>query len=125
MKPWLQASQFCLYDGTFKTAPNLFAQVYLLPSLFVLLPNKTQETYTRMWEIQLLCPSAQPSQMIMDYEKAVINSFLHFWPSTMVKCCFFHLTQNIWRKIQAEGLQAYNQDEELVLRISTVTRTRL
>ena len=60
----LQASQFWLSDGTFKTAPNHFAQVYvlhalrggpdplkqghLLPSLFVLLPNKTQATYTRM-----------------------------------------------------------------------------
>ena len=62
----LQASQFWLSDGTFKRAPNLFAQVYvlhalrggpdplkdgdLLPSLFVLLPNETQTTYTRMWE---------------------------------------------------------------------------
>ena len=38
------------------------------------------------------------------------------WPATQVKCCFFHLTQNIWRKVHAEGLQAaYNQDEELAL----------
>ena len=29
----LQASQFWLSDGTFKTAPNLFAQVYLLHAL--------------------------------------------------------------------------------------------
>ena len=32
--------------------------------------------------------------------------------------CFFHLTQNIWRKVQADGLQAdYNQNEELALKI--------
>ena len=131
----LQASQCWLADGTFKTAPNLFAQVYvlhalrggpeplkdghLLPSLFILLPNKTQATYTRMWQqIQLLCPNAQPSRMLMDFEKAAINSFQQVWPATQVKCCFFHLTQNIWRKVQAEGMQAaYNQDEELALRI--------
>ena len=72
-----------------------------------------------MWQqIQLLCPNAQPSQMLMNFEKAVINSFQQVWPATQVKCCFFHLTQNIWRKVQAEGPQAaYNQDEEVALRI--------
>ncbi|KAI6658769.1 hypothetical protein LOD99_15094 [Oopsacas minuta] len=56
----LQQSKIWLADGTFKTAPPLFAQVYvvhglrggddpmktghLLPSLFVLLPNKTEDT---------------------------------------------------------------------------------
>ena len=54
----------------------------------------------------------------MNFEKAAINSFQQVWPATQVKCCFFHLTHNIWSKIQAEGLQAaYNQDEELALRI--------
>ncbi|KAI6648615.1 hypothetical protein LOD99_7972 [Oopsacas minuta] len=71
----LQQSKIWLADGTFKTVPPLFAQVYvvhglrggndpmktghLLPSLFVLLPNKTEDTYRRMWEqIRLLCPLA-------------------------------------------------------------------
>ena len=117
----LEASQFWLADGTFKTAPALFSQVYaihslrggpnpledghLLPSLFVLLPNKTEAIYMRMWlQIQILCPNAQPTHMLMDFEKAAINSFQHFWPNTNVKGFFFHHTQNIWRKIQAEGV---------------------
>ena len=131
----LESSQYWLADGTFKTAPELFLQVYvihalrggpnplqnghLLPSLFVLLPNKTQATYTRMWQqIKALCPNAHPNQMIMDFEKAAINSFEHVWPVTFVKCCFFHLTQNVWRKVQSEGLQSdYNQDAELAILI--------
>ena len=60
----LRLSEYWLADGTFKTAPSLFTQVYavhalrggphpmrdghLLPSLFVLLPNKTEATYRRM-----------------------------------------------------------------------------
>ena len=40
---------------------------------------------------------------------------------TVVKCCFFHLTQNIWRKVQAVGLQAdYINDEDLAMRIRQI-----
>ena len=131
----LNASQIWLADRTFKTAPVLFSQVYtihglrggpnplqdghLLPSLFVLLPNKTEITYTKMWEqIHLFCPTAQPTHMIMDFELAAINSFEVEWPLTTVKGCFFHLTQNFWRKIQEIGLQAdYVHDEDLALRL--------
>ena len=121
----LQLSSVWLADGTFKTAPLLFTQVYvihalrggpdlmkdghLLPSLFVLLPNKTEATYTRMWEqVQLLCPQADPAEMLMDFELAAINSF-------------FHLTQNLWRRVQAAGMQAeYSQDQELAIRIRLI-----
>ena len=54
----------------------------------------------------------------MDFEKGAINSFLQVWPAIQVKCCFFHLTRNIWRKVQAEELQAaYNQNDDLVRRM--------
>ena len=119
----LNASQIWLADGTYKTAPSLFSQVYtihglrggpnplqdghLLPSLFVLLPNKTETTYPGMWQqIHLLCPTAQPTHMIMDFELAAINSFKLEWSLTSVKGCFFHPTQNFWGKIQEIGLQA-------------------
>ena len=69
----LMLARIWLADGTFKTSPILFEQVYvihalrggpeplrdghLLPSLFVLLTNKIPEIYMKMWEaIQQLCP---------------------------------------------------------------------
>ena len=134
----LQLSSVWLANGTFKTAPSLFTQVYvihalhggpdlmkdghLLPSLFVLLSNKTEATYTRMWQqVQLLCPQADPAEMLMDFELAAINSFQHMWPAAMVKGRFFNLTQNLWRKVQAAGMQAeYSQDEELAIRIRQI-----
>ena len=76
-----------------------------------------------MWEhspelVQTLCSDAQPTQLVNDFEKAAINSFRLIWYNTNFKGCFFHLTQNIWRKVQAEGLQSdYNNDEELALKI--------
>ena len=95
---------------------------HLLPSILVLLPNKTEATYIRMWQqVQLLCPEAAPAEMLMDFEKAAINSFKHTWPGSMVKWCFFHLTQNIWRKVQAAGLQTvYSEDKELAIRIRMI-----
>ena len=72
-----------------------------------LLLSKTEVTYRRMWQqVQLLCPEADPTEILMDFEKAAINSFEHTWPGSIVKGCFFHLTQNIWRKVLAAGLQA-------------------
>ena len=45
-----------------------------------------------MWEqINILCPAAQPTHMIMDFELAAISSFELEWPLTNVKGCFFSL----------------------------------
>ncbi|KAI6653069.1 hypothetical protein LOD99_3906 [Oopsacas minuta] len=67
-----------------------------------------------MWEqIRLLCPLAQPQQMLLDFEKGAITSLE---PNTVVKCCFFHLTQNIWRYVQS----TYTHDEELAMRIRRI-----
>ncbi|KAI6651850.1 hypothetical protein LOD99_4729 [Oopsacas minuta] len=109
----LQRSKIWLADGTFKMAPPLFAQVHvvhglrggndpmktghLLPILFVLLPNKTEAAYLKMLEqIRLLCPQAQPQQMLLDFEKGAITSFEHVWPNTVVKCCSLptHMTKS-------------------------------
>ena len=39
----------------------------------------------------------------------------------MVKGCFFHLSQNIWRKVQAVGMQGLNsQNQELAIRIRMI-----
>ena len=130
----LHHSKVWLADCTFKTAILLFTQSYvihalrggpdmmkyghLLPSVFVLLPNKSEATYRRMWQqVQLFCPS----EMLMDFEKAAFRSFEHTWPDSVVKGCFFHLAQNLWRKVQAVGLQAqYSDDQELAIRIRMI-----
>ena len=60
--------------------------------------------------------------MLLDFEKAAINSFQQFCPHTVVKCCFFHLKQNIWRKVQVVGPQAdYIHDEDLAMRIRHIS----
>ena len=131
----MNTSSIWLADGTFKCAPNIFYQLYvvhalsggpdpfenghLLPSLFVLLPCKSENIYRTMWRmIKELCPTACPSHMIVDFEKAAINAFMEYFPDTAIKGCFFHLSQNIWRKVQEFGLQSrYQQDSVFALKI--------
>ena len=68
----------------------------LLPSLFVLLSNKIQVTYTRMWQqIKALCPNAHPSQMIMEFEMAAMNSIEQIWPATFVRAAFPFNTERL------------------------------
>ena len=95
---------------------------HLLPSLFVPLLYKTEATNTRMWQqVQLLCPQADPAEILMDFQLAVINSFQHTWPADMVKGCFFHLRQDLWCKVQVAGMQAvYSQHQELAIRIRQI-----
>ena len=130
----LRNSQIWSADGTFKSEPALFAQVYVIHSLrgrpnfmedghllhclFVLLPNKTEAVYLRMWrKIHDLCIDSQPTHIIIDFEKAVIIVFNTSGRAQLLNAVFFHLTQSIWCKVQAEGLQAnYNNDEELSLK---------
>ena len=77
----------------------------------------------RMWEaMKQLCPHAHRTHILMDFEKAAANAFSHFWPNTFVKGCFFHLTQNIFRKIQAERFQhEYQNNDGFVLQIKLIT----
>ena len=109
----LNTCNIWLADGTFKTAPNLFYQFYvihslkggpnsledghLLPCLFILLSNKSEDVHTLMWrEIKILCPNACPSHLIVDF-------------------------QNIWRKIQELGLKArYQQDSTFAFQIKMI-----
>ena len=130
---FLVMSKIWLADGTFKTVPTFFCQLYivhcliggpnpfenghLLPCVYVLLPNKSIATYTKMWKvIRDACPSCQPHYFFVDFEQAAINSFNSIWTLTQVKACFFHLSQSVYRKLQSLGLQSeYHNDPEFAL----------
>lgn len=109
-------------DGTFKTVPDIFYQLYTIhalvsdnvfPCIYVLLPNKTQATYDRMFhELSNITNGASPSSILMDFEKAAQNAFEATHPNSDVIGCFFHLCKNIWRRVQRAGLQQRYQDDQ-------------
>ena len=72
---------------------------HLLPSLFVLLPSKLQETYQNMWtQVKTMCPNACPTHLVVALEKAAINAFEQHYPDTQVKGCFSTLEKQFLAK---------------------------
>jgi len=127
----LNDSEHWFMDGTFKIVPALFFQLYtiqvlafgsILPCMYILLPNKTQITYRRLFEeIKVLQPQVHPLTITIDFEKAAINAASECFPNVEIHGCFFHLAQNIFRKVRAVGLQErYKNDEDLSLAIRMI-----
>ena len=110
-------------DGTFKTVPRIFSQLYTIigflndrsvPLIYALLPDKCQTTYVHFLDqLKKINPDLAPESIMIDFEKASINSLRMAFPETEIKGCFFHFTQSIYRKIQAHGFQQrYLEDKE-------------
>ena len=102
-------------DGTFNIAPPLFTQVYSIhadflarshPLVFSLLTNKRQATYCALLnELSNIGNYVfQPQTMMKDFEMASIQAVDEVFPNASKTGCFFHLTQNIHRRIQNAGL---------------------
>jgi hypothetical protein len=52
-------------------------------------------------------------KIITDFEIAAINGSKRAFPNCFTKCCYFHLTQSIWRQIQKAGLsKMYEESTE-------------
>jgi hypothetical protein len=119
-------------DGTFSTAPTGFNQVYIIhgkmgsttiPLVYILLQNKTKQTYTEMLSVICeKCPKREVVQITIDFEKAVILAIEKVLPKVKIHCCYFHLCQSVWRKIQECGLvKKYNEDKQFQRDIAMIT----
>jgi len=59
-----------------------------------LLPDKKENTYTTMFHnLKLIKPDLSPTSILIDFEKAVINSIKTEFPQKKIQGCFFHLSQ--------------------------------
>ena len=119
----LESSDHWFADGTCSVSPNTFFQVYtvhavfhgrVLPCAFALLPNKTQATYDRLFgELATHLNGHVPTDILFDYEKTAMNSAENVFAGITVTGCFFHLSQNIWRRIRENGLRPlYRNDPD-------------
>ena len=118
-------------DGTFKIAPPLFSQVYVIsgekfggvhPLLYALLPNKLRATYDKLFEMILeIEPDFSPTIVNCDYEMASFKSLQMHFPSADIRGCFFHLIQNMKKHVSILGLTSqYRNDAEFNLKCKMI-----
>lgn len=118
-------------DGTFDAVPLIYTQLFtiharvegkVIPCVYVLLPNKTQVSYTAtLRQLLIIHPNLAPITTLIDFELAIKNALETVFPGVDVSGCFFHFTQNIWRRIQANGLQdRYAQDVGFVTEVRMI-----
>lgn len=113
-------------DGTFSFCTKYFYQLFTIhglenghyiPLLYCLLPNKTTETYTKLF---LLLKSKileafntvfEPVEAFVDFEIAIHIALRNVLPKTKINGCRFHLHQAWFRKIQSLGLTQIYKDK--------------
>ena len=117
----LKQNKAWFMDGTFDASPNEFHQLYsihclmngkVFPCIYALLTGKSQERYEEFLSlVREFCGDASPESITVDFELAAINAVKNVFPGCEVNGCYFHLTQNVYRKIQSLGFQQrYQQD---------------
>lgn len=122
----LARSDHWFADGTFKTVPHLFYQLYTLhglqnniavPLVFALLPDKNKATYVKfLRKVKELEPAVSPLTLLTDFESAMIGAISQEFSQTRHRGCFFHFSQSIFRQVQSNGLkQRYETDADFAL----------
>ncbi|XP_046356474.2 uncharacterized protein LOC124135251 [Haliotis rufescens] len=122
----LQAADMVYMDGTFTFCPDLWDQVYIFharagstsyPLVFTLLPDRQAATYARLFRLlktevqQRLNRPLAATRIQTDFELASIRAEEEEFPQTIIKGCYFHYCQALWRKVQDLGLAVpYKED---------------
>ena len=110
----LAATRTIFMDGTFKSTPRLFTQLFtihgqyrehIVPLVYCLLPDKKRETYynvldiikRKLAEMELVF---DPDYVISDFETAQIGAVSTQLPRTHQRGCLFHFSQAVYKKVQ-------------------------
>ena len=89
-----------IVDGTFKSSPNLFTQLFTVhgvfpkgwhyPICYGLLPGKTTVLYKNLLAVIDTFGPFQPQSVQCDYEIGIHNAVAEVWPSSTRRVCYFH-----------------------------------
>ncbi|KAK3932001.1 DNA polymerase subunit gamma-1 [Frankliniella fusca] len=118
-------------DGTFKTVPNQFGQLYTIhgvvkdvagrsyvfPLVFALCVRKDMQTYRKIWdaikqEAERLNLRFKVRMFMTDFEIAAMNVQQAIFPGVEHKGCLFHFNQALWRQTVDSGLKVLYHNAE-------------
>ena len=117
-----------LSDGTFKSAPKLFYQLYVifgvvddrkLPLSWVLLKNKTNGIYRRMlqifkMELQRKNLQLTVTEVVCDFELGFKSAIETDFPQVRLWGCYFHFTKALLKKMKDLRLFIHYRDDPLL-----------
>ena len=96
-------------DGTFKSTPQHFYQVYTVhafiegqsvPLVYALMPNKNARGYrTVLKKIKYWHQGSEPKEIMTDFETGMKTAVKDVYPNTRHRGCFFHFIQACTKKI--------------------------
>lgn len=93
---------------------------FIIPLMFCLLPNKRQSTYEQIWKVILEQNiNIKPETVMMDFERATINSFQKFSQTQQWGVASsIWINQSVYRQVQKKGLKKlYENDEGIATKI--------
>lgn len=111
-------------DGTFKSCPRTFYQLYIIhvvergqsfPVFFCFLKQKTLIAYKRILlgiaeKLNVENIRFLPTSAMIDFEYASYGALISIWPMIIIKGCYFHFGQAIWRRVNSEGFKGLYND---------------
>ncbi|KAB0793284.1 hypothetical protein PPYR_12904 [Photinus pyralis] len=112
-----------MFELVIELQPELNPDQGVHPIFYALLPNKQEVTYRRMFELVIeLQPELNPESIACDFENAAISAMKHCFPRAEIRGCFFHLVQNMHKKLSHLGLmQRYRIEADFALAAKMVT----
>ena len=122
----LCASTMIFSNGTFKTAPDMFVQLFtvhglyknhLFPFAYALTTSKDEVTYDILLrELKNIAEregfDLKPTTMMSDFELANINQAKAHFPGVRIKNYLFHFSQNIWHNCVERALKTAYTDNK-------------
>jgi len=75
--------------------------------------SKEESEYDKCFSEISKAIKRHPRLIVSDFEKAILNSLTKHFPNSKIAGCFFHLTQNLWKKMGEYNLQSkYDKEKE-------------
>ena len=116
----LKACETIFADGTFKTCPRMFRQVYIFRGedseghrhnlVFALMPDRSTEAYNWLFRkiktrvMEVTSGEFKPKIVMTDFEEAVFVAIRQELHQTLNKGWYFRLMKAFFRKLASLGL---------------------
>ena len=82
--------------------------------------DKSEVTYNNLFNhVRILTRKANPVPINMDYERSAINSANNTFRGAEISCCFFHLSQYIYKRVQSSGRADVYRNDDIYKRVQS------